>query len=67
LPESAFYMKGSIDQVVEDVRGGKRADGGAKAEEQAGDEDGGEDQGNGGEDEGDTESESADTERATAQ
>ncbi|MGH2980712.1 MAG: F0F1 ATP synthase subunit beta, partial [Solirubrobacterales bacterium] len=40
VPEGAFYMKGSIDQVLEEVRGSKRSDGGrAEAEADAGDED----------------------------
>jgi len=32
VPEGAFYMKGSIDQVLEEVKGSKRKDDGAKAE-----------------------------------
>jgi F-type H+-transporting ATPase subunit beta len=43
LPESAFYMKGSIDQVVEETRG-KRANGSAKSEEGSGEESAGEDE-----------------------
>jgi F-type H+/Na+-transporting ATPase subunit beta len=35
IPEGAFYMKGGIDQVLEDVRGSKRRDDGAKAEAEA--------------------------------
>ena len=40
VPEGAFYMKGGIDQVMEEVRGSaKRSDdGGAKAEEEDDDE-----------------------------
>jgi F-type H+-transporting ATPase subunit beta len=55
VPEGAFYMKGSIDQVVEEKRGGKRSDGaraegdGEEAEEQAADEDRGGEGENGGE------------------
>jgi F-type H+-transporting ATPase subunit beta len=52
VTEGDFYMKGSIDQVVEEARGGKRANGGAKSEEgSSGDESGGEDEGEAGEDE----------------
>jgi F-type H+-transporting ATPase subunit beta len=45
VTEGAFYMKGSIDQVVEETRGGKRSDGakargdGEEAEEQTADRD----------------------------
>src|SRR3954449_12422396 len=50
LPESAFYMKGTIDQVVEDARTEGRQ---AKPEEEKegeGEENGGEEEGAGGED-----------------
>jgi F-type H+/Na+-transporting ATPase subunit beta len=39
-PESAFYMKGSIDQVLEEHKG---SGGGGDSDEDGGDEDGGED------------------------
>ncbi len=61
VPEGAFYMKGSIDQVIEDLRGGKRADGGAKSEEESGDEGAGDDESsNDDEGESGTETESSD-------
>jgi hypothetical protein len=46
VPEGAFYMKGSIDQVVEEARGAKRSDTGAKPDARSGDErgDAGEDE-----------------------
>jgi F-type H+-transporting ATPase subunit beta len=40
VPEGAFYMKGSIDQVVEEARGAKRSDTGAKPDPGSGDEGG---------------------------
>jgi vacuolar-type H+-ATPase catalytic subunit A/Vma1 len=55
VTEGAFYMKGSIDQVVEETRGGKRSDGakargdGEEAEEQTADRDQGGEGENGGE------------------
>jgi F-type H+-transporting ATPase subunit beta len=46
VPEGAFYMKGSIDQVIEEARGAKRGGGRARAEEASEQEDGeGEDEG----------------------
>jgi hypothetical protein len=33
IPEGAFYMKGGIDQVLEEVRGSKNGGGSAKAED----------------------------------
>jgi F-type H+-transporting ATPase subunit beta len=41
VPEGAFYMKGSIDQVVEEARGSKRGEASEKPEEG---DDGGEDE-----------------------
>jgi len=39
LPERAFYMKGSIDEALEDARqGGRRPSGEQKAEEQSAEE-----------------------------
>jgi F-type H+/Na+-transporting ATPase subunit beta len=51
VPEGAFYMKGSIDQVVEEARGSGR-DGAAKQEEEGGDEEGGDEENGDGEGDG---------------
>ncbi len=52
VPEGAFYMKGGIDQVMEEVRGSKKRsdDGDAKAESDSDDEDGDEEGGAGSDD-----------------
>jgi F-type H+/Na+-transporting ATPase subunit beta len=40
VPEGDFYMKGSIDQVIEETRGAKRSDSGEKPDADSGDEGG---------------------------
>jgi F-type H+-transporting ATPase subunit beta len=42
LPESAFFLKGSIDQVVEAAKGGKKDDDSKKDEESKRDDENGE-------------------------
>jgi F-type H+/Na+-transporting ATPase subunit beta len=50
VPEAAFYMKGSIDQVVEEARGSKRSADGDSGKAEQGEGDQGEDEaGDGGE------------------
>jgi F-type H+-transporting ATPase subunit beta len=40
INEAAFYMKGSIDQVLEEAKGAKRSDGGGKSEDGDGEAEG---------------------------